>query len=172
MSQKKELEVQEIPKTDYLNQVLHLMERFTDCEMTGLELEVDGLKLQLKKEVKEIVQTIASAPTMQPVIEVAPVSQTQVVAPQVVEVQQPQAAANIKEVKAPLVGTFYGSNAPGAESFVKVGDCVKKGQPLCIIEAMKVMNEIESPCDGVIKEICVVNEEAIGYDQVLMLIEM
>ena len=55
--------------------------------------------------------------------------------------------------------------------FVSVGDTVKKGQPLCIIEAMKVMNEIESPYDGVIKEIKVQNEEAVGFDQILMVIE-
>lgn len=172
MTQKPELEIQETLKTDYLNQVLHLMERFTDCEMTGLELEVDGLKLQLKKEVKEIVQTIANTPMMQPVIEVAPISQTQVVTSEQVEAHKPQVATNVKEVKAPLVGTYYGSNAPGSKPFVAVGDQVKKGQPLCIIEAMKVMNEIESPYDGVIKEIKVSNEEAIGYDQVLMLIEV
>ena len=76
-----------------------------------------------------------------------------------------------KEVKAPLVGTFYSSNEPGGKPFVSVGDTVKKGQPLCIIEAMKVMNEIESPYDGVIKEIKVQNEEAVGFDQILMVIE-
>ena len=172
MNQKQEREVRDVTKTDYLNQVLQLMERFTESEMTGLQLEVDGLKLNLKKEVKEIVQNIASTPMVQPVIEVSPVSQTQVMTTAPIETTLPKEQTTIQEVKAPLVGTFYGSNAPGAKAFVSVGDQVKKGQPLCIIEAMKVMNEIESPCDGIIKEIKVTNEEAIGYDQVLMLIEV
>ena len=64
MNQKQEREVRDVTKTDYLNQVLQLMERFTESEMTGLQLEVDGLKLNLKKEVKEIVQNIASTPTV------------------------------------------------------------------------------------------------------------
>lgn len=68
MNQKQEREVRDVTKTDYLNQVLQLMERFTESEMTGLQLEVDGLKLNLKKEVKEIVQNIASTPMVQPVI--------------------------------------------------------------------------------------------------------
>ena len=74
-------------------------------------------------------------------------------------------------MKAPLVGTFYSSNEPGGKPFVSVGDTVKKGQVLCIVEAMKVMNEIESPYDGVVKDIMVENEEAIGFNQVLMRIE-
>lgn len=75
------------------------------------------------------------------------------------------------EVKAPIVGTFYRSPSPDADAFVKEGDTVKKGQTLCIIEAMKLMNEIESEVSGVVKKILVNNAEPIEYGQVLFLIE-
>lgn len=66
-----------------------------------------------------------------------------------------------------MVGTFYSSSSPEAESFVKVGDTVKKGQVLGIVEAMKLMNEIESEYDGVVEEIMVGNEEVVEYGQPL-----
>ena len=83
---------------------------------------------------------------------------------------QPQGKAPInsdKIVVSPLVGTFYSSSSPEAESFVKVGDQVKKGQVLGIVEAMKLMNEIESEYDGVVEEIMVGNEEVVEYGQPL-----
>lgn len=79
--------------------------------------------------------------------------------------------ANCKEIKSPIVGTFYESPSPDAEAYVKVGDKVKKGDVLCIIEAMKLMNEIESDCDGEIVEISVKNESPIEYGQVLFKIK-
>lgn len=79
--------------------------------------------------------------------------------------------ANCKEIKSPIVGTFYESPSPDAEAYVKVGDKVKKGDVLCIIEAMKLMNEIESDCDGEIVEILVKNESPIEYGQVLFKIK-
>ena len=77
--------------------------------------------------------------------------------------------ANI--VKSPMVGTFYLKPAPDKEDFVKVGDIVKKGQVLCIIEAMKLMNEIESEYDGQIVEICTRNEEMVDYGKPLFKIK-
>jgi acetyl-CoA carboxylase biotin carboxyl carrier protein len=73
-------------------------------------------------------------------------------------------------IKSPLVGTFYMQSTPNAKPFVQVGQKVKKGQVVCIIEAMKIMNEITSPYTGVIKSIEVNNKDVIGYDQVLMTI--
>ena len=74
------------------------------------------------------------------------------------------------QVKAPMVGTFYRSGSPGAPSFVEVGQTVKKGDTLCIIEAMKLMNEIESDADGVIKAILVENGQPVEFDQPLFLL--
>lgn len=155
-------------KNDYMDQVLQLMDRFSDSDMTKLQVEVEGFKVSLQREIKEMVQTVN--PVQPKVADIMPMNQTQIVSVnnETIEVTT---SSNGKEVKAPLVGTFYSSNEPGGKPFVSVGDTVKKGQPLCIIEAMKVMNEIESPYDGVVKEIKVQNEEAVGFDQVLMIIE-
>jgi acetyl-CoA carboxylase biotin carboxyl carrier protein len=73
-------------------------------------------------------------------------------------------------VKSPMVGTFYRSPTPGAESFVKIGDSVKEGQTLCIIEAMKLLNEIESDKSGVVKEILCENGQGIEFGQALFII--
>jgi len=73
-------------------------------------------------------------------------------------------------VKAPMVGTFYRSGSPGAKPFVEVGDAVKAGQPICIIEAMKLMNEIEADKDGVIKAIMVESGQPVEYGEPLMMI--
>ena len=78
---------------------------------------------------------------------------------------------NYKVVKAPMVGTFYSSSSPEADSFVKVGDTVKNGDILCIIEAMKLMNEIESEVSGTIKEILVKDGDMVEYGQPLFKIE-
>ncbi len=75
------------------------------------------------------------------------------------------------EIKAPIVGTFYRAPAPDADPFVEVGDKVKVGQTLCILEAMKNMNEIETDVDGIVKEICVENAKPVEFGQVLFKIE-
>lgn len=74
-------------------------------------------------------------------------------------------------VPSPLVGTFYAASAPDTPPMVQVGDTVKKGDTLCIIEAMKVMNEIESPCDGVVTRVLAVNGDLVEYNQPLFVIK-
>ncbi len=71
----------------------------------------------------------------------------------------------------PMVGTFYRAPSPGADPFVKVGDTVKKGQVVCIIEAMKLLNEVEADMDGTVKEICVENGQPVEFGQSLFIIE-
>ena len=73
-------------------------------------------------------------------------------------------------VKSPIVGTFYRSPEPGAKAFVEVGDTVRKGQVLCIIEAMKLMNEINAECDGEVVKIFVENSQAVQYGERLIAI--
>ncbi|HBI26906.1 MAG TPA: pyruvate carboxylase subunit B, partial [Peptococcaceae bacterium] len=80
------------------------------------------------------------------------------------------AQTNLIEVTAPMVGTYYRAPAPDAPSFVEVGSTIKEGDTLCIIEAMKLMNEIEAECEGEIVEILVDNAEPVEYGQVLLLI--
>jgi len=82
-----------------------------------------------------------------------------------VEIKEEKEA--FKEIKAPMVGTFYSKSAPTADVFVKVGDRVKKGDTLCILEAMKLMNEIEAEMDGEIVEVCKQDEEMVEYGEVL-----
>lgn len=76
-----------------------------------------------------------------------------------------------KTITSPLVGVFYAAPSEDADPFVKVGDPVKKGQVVGIVEAMKLMNEITSDCDGVVREVCVENAEAVEYGQPLFVIE-
>jgi len=75
------------------------------------------------------------------------------------------------EITSPMVGTFYASQAPGKPPYVTVGDRVTKGQPLCIVEAMKIMNELPSEYSGIIREVCVSNEDPVEFGQVLFRIE-
>ncbi len=86
--------------------------------------------------------------------------------------EQPKAPSKkYHEIKSPIVGTFYRAPAPNAKPYVEVGDYIKKGQVLCIVEAMKVMNEIESDSDGKIVKILPDNEQAVQYNEVLFLVD-
>lgn len=87
------------------------------------------------------------------------------------EVSSSKSVNNYHELKSPFVGTFYSSPSPDKASYVKVGDKVHKGQTLCILEAMKIMNEIEADTSGEIVEICVDNESLVEYGQVLFKIK-
>ena len=105
---------------------------------------------------------------------VAPTAAAPAAAPAAVQ----ESAAQLEEesysgtvVSAPLVGTFYAANAPEEPPIVSVGDTVTKGQTLCIIEAMKTMNTVESPCDGKVQKILVTNGELVEYHQPLIVIE-
>lgn len=109
-----------------------------------------------------------------------PVHQPVVVAPQMpqpVPAAEPAKAPAQPAVPAgtplnsPMVGTFYRAPSPGAEPFVKVGDTVKKGQVVCIIEAMKLLNEVEADADGVVREVCVENGQPVEFGQALFILE-
>ena len=104
----------------------------------------------------------AAAPTVAEVAEAAAVSAAAVAA---------EAAAAGHTVKSPMVGTFYRSSSPGAAPFVQVGDTVKEGDTLCIIEAMKILNEIESDKAGTVKQVLCENGQAVEYGQALYIIE-
>jgi acetyl-CoA carboxylase biotin carboxyl carrier protein len=81
------------------------------------------------------------------------------------------AASHLLEIKSPMVGTFYSAPEPGAQAYVKVGSRVNVGQVVCIIEAMKIMNEIESEVGGVVKEVCVQNAQPVEFGQVLFRVD-
>ena len=76
-----------------------------------------------------------------------------------------------REIRSPFVGTFYSAAAPGADDYVELGQRISFGDKLCIVEAMKLMNEIEADCEGVVVDILIKNEQPVEYDQVLFLVE-
>lgn len=135
-----------------LESIYALMERFERSSLTGLELEQNGTRLKLDKTV-----AVAAAPAAS----VAAVSSVQTPA---APASQPEPQEEGEYIKAPLVGTFYAAAGPDSEPFVKVGDQVKKGQTVCILEAMKMMSEIPAPMDCVIEEVLVENGSLAGYD--------
>ena len=112
----------------------------------------------------------APVPVNQPVV-VAPQMPQPVPAAEPAKAPAQPAAPAGTPLNSPMVGTFYRAPSPGAEPFVKVGDTVKKGQVVCIIEAMKLLNEVEADADGVVREVCVENGQPVEFGQALFILE-
>ena len=130
------------------NEIKKIIEEMGNSNLDSLEIEFpNGLKIKMDKKTEK-----TTAP---------------VVSNKVINNIQPENTSQEEEkykiIKSPMVGTFYTSSSPKADPFVKVGDKVKKGQVVCIVEAMKLMNEIESEFDGEIVEICKNNEDMVEY---------
>lgn len=145
-----------------IENLLKLIDTVSRSELTGFRYEENGVKLNLSKK-KEKIQTVQSV--FEPIM-----AEKKVPASEADKVEEPTDIEG-EIISSPLVGTYYEAPAEGANPFVKVGDIVKKGQTLAIIEAMKLMNEIESECDGVIKEIMVSNGQPVEFGQPLFRIE-
>jgi acetyl-CoA carboxylase biotin carboxyl carrier protein len=140
---------------------------FKESDIAKLELTTKDFKIKLSKFGEfQAVPTI-SLNNLQPTQATQPPQPTQE-APKV-EVKEEK---NIHIVKSPIVGTFYRAPAPGAKPFVEVGSRVKKGDVLCIIEAMKIMNEVKSDVNGVVEEILVENGQPVEYGQPLFKIRL
>ena len=139
--------------------VKELLESFEKSSISKMKIEYDGLKLEMEKPVANMSECVPMA---------MPVAQ-----PSLTVTQEPTETPKETgtQVHSPLVGVFYASPSPDKDAFVSVGSHVEKGQTLCIIEAMKVMNEIKAPVEGTIKSIQVKPEALVEYDQVLMVIE-
>lgn len=136
-----------------LKEVQSIIKNFEKSNLTELELDNEGFHIRLSK-----------------------LNSPSIIEPKCVETVVEEKPKEIEEknkfyLKSPIVGTFYAASGPNQPPFVKVGDKVTAKQTVCIIEAMKIMNEITSPIDGVVTEIKVTNGEAVGFDQVLMVIE-
>lgn len=142
--------------------LLRLVDAVSKSEVTELKYEENGVKVQLKKKTKSVSASGIAINGISEKIPQTPVSQ-------IPEVKNPD--SEIEEdchvVYSPLVGTFYAAPSEDADAFVRVGSIVKKGQTLGIVEAMKLMNEIESEFDGVVEEILVNNQDAVEYGQPL-----
>lgn len=141
--------------------VKQLISEFENSEVFKMKVEIDDVKLELEKT-PVATQTVVSAPVVASA-SAAPVVQAPV------EEKVPELKGT--PVKSPIVGVFYAASSPTAKPYVEVGSKVKAGQVLCIVEAMKVMNEIKAPVDGTVTTIMASSEDLVEFDQVLMIIE-
>jgi len=146
-----------------LEELKELISIVNQTDITELNLEFGDRRLNIRKSEKSVVpvsQVVSVIPSEPSIPLTAPVLP-----------QPPPTNKNLVDISSPMVGTFYRSPKPDEPAFVNKGDLVKKGQPVCIIEAMKLMNEIEADLDGRIVEILIDNSQPVGYGQVLMKID-
>ena len=165
-----------------ISEIKDLLAQFDASTLREFSYKNNGEELNLSKNQTSSVTAAPVAPTVEvvapapqaPVAPVAPVAEPAAVETPATPVEEASAPAQTAEgevVESPLVGVAYLSPSPEKPAFVSVGDTVKKGQTLLIVEAMKVMNEVPAPKDGVITEILVANEEVVDYGKGLVRIK-
>lgn len=146
-----------------IKELKEMIQLMNENALTEIEIEKDGLKIKLKKNNGGFIE--------QSVIPYAMQAPAQSAAAAERESARPAASAARNTIKSPMVGTFYSAPAPDAPVFVQVGSQVEVGQVICIIEAMKLMNEIKSEVKGKIVEIVVNNGDPVEFGQPLFIIE-
>ena len=151
--------------TDYIEKLAKII---AENELTELSLEDGNQAITIRKDLPEVVSAGVAMPVAASSV-VAPAPAAAPAAPKAEAAAEP--AKSGKAIVSPMVGTFYSKPAPDKEPFVKLGDTVSAGDVVCIIEAMKLMNEIESEFAGKIVEICVQDGEAVEYGQTIMYVE-
>ena len=150
-----------------LNLIKKLIKILEASEVTDLEIEESGTKIKLAKKVR-VMQAVSfpqshmAATTNQ---------QTSVSVSKTEDKKTVDEHAGLHEIKSPIVGTFYRAPAPDADAYIQVGDSISAGSVLCIVEAMKLMNEIESDVSGKVIKILVENGKPVEYNQPLFLIQ-
>ena len=159
-----------------LRYVKKLVEMLDESSVDSIEISSDkGMKIRISKTPTNRGAMQIAAPMAMPALMPAEPRLTPGLGlPAVTEADvasKPAAKPSHLEVKSPMVGTYYGAPEPGAKPYVTVGSTIKKGQILCIIEAMKIMNEIESEFSGVVKEISATDTHPVEYGQVLFRID-
>jgi acetyl-CoA carboxylase biotin carboxyl carrier protein len=154
-----------------LDQLKKILDLVREHELAEFEIEQEGLRLKVRKDSAGTLMTMpAPAPAnAQPAPPPAPAA-APVTTPPAPVAPVPADEVELAVVKSPIVGTFYRSPEPGAASFVEIGSTVKKGQVLCIIEAMKLMNEIDSEYEGEIVNVYVENGQPVQYGERLFAI--
>ena len=151
-----------------LKEIKEIIALMNENNLNEIEIEREGLKLKLKKSTTGEVTAVASVPHY--AVESLPAPK--VASAVVSAVGGPADASKVtKEIKSPMVGTFYRAPSPEAEAFVEVGQTVEVGQVVCIVEAMKLMNEIKSEVRGKITEVAVQNAEPVEFGQTLFVVE-
>ncbi|MCB9034354.1 MAG: acetyl-CoA carboxylase biotin carboxyl carrier protein [Chitinophagales bacterium] len=145
------------------NSIKKLIQLVKDNDLASIKIEEKDIKIEITQKGS------TTTPILQAPIATTP---TNVVAPTTpTESTTTENTGNLTTIKAPMVGTFYRSANPETPPFVKVGDIIKKGDVLCIIEAMKLFNEIQSEVSGKVVKVMLDNAQAVEYDQALFLIE-
>jgi acetyl-CoA carboxylase biotin carboxyl carrier protein len=154
-----------------LKEIQNLIKLVSDSGVDEVNIEKPDFKLTIRKNEKQV--SYMTAPQM-PVMHTPamPAATPHNPAPAAVPAAQPEANdGNLQTIKAPMIGTFYRASSPDKPNFINVGDEIKPGKVLCIIEAMKLFNEIESEISGKIVKILVENNTPVEYDQPLFLVE-
>ena len=144
-----------------------IMKLMAEYQLTEFSVEADGSNISIRREAAAVAPVAVAAPAAVQVIPQAPVAAAPAAAPAAPAAPEKPAVT----VESPLVGTFYAASSPDAAPFVKVGDRVTPDTVICIIEAMKVMNEIKAEKSGVVKEIVAQNGQPVEYGQVLIVLE-
>jgi acetyl-CoA carboxylase biotin carboxyl carrier protein len=162
-------------KTD-LNYVKKLIKIIDTCDISEIEIDEGETKIRVvknKPQSNESPQIISYTPAQIPVMPSQPAAPaSEPLRPKEEEkAEEKEPSKNLIEVRSPIVGTFYRAPSPNADPYVQVGQRVTSGTVLCIIEAMKLMNEIESEVEGKIAKILVENAQPVEYNQVLFLVE-
>ncbi len=155
-----------------LDDIKQILELVREHELAEFELERDGLKVRIRKAGGEVAYIPAAAPQAQAGRSAGPVQPVAAPSVAALAAADDSDSVNLAVIKSPIVGTFYRSSEPGAQSFVNVGDVVKKGQVLCIIEAMKLMNEIECDCDGELAAVYVENGKPVQFGERLFAVKV
>ena len=151
-----------------LNLIKKLIKILEASEVTDLEIEENGTRVKLAKKVR-VMQAVSfpQSPITAPSNQETSVSVSKTEEKRLVDEN-----AGLHEIKSPIVGTFYRAPAPDADAYIQVGDSITTGSVLCIVEAMKLMNEIESDVRGKVIKILVENGKPVEYNQPLFLIEL
>lgn len=133
-------------------EIKKLMDDMGNSKLSSLDIEFpDGIKINMAKTVQNDISVVTAERITPTVVEIDSTKK-----------EEPK-DENLQIITSPMVGTFYSSDAPDKPAYVKVGDKIHKGQVVCIVEAMKLMNEIESEFDGEVVEVCAKNEEMVEY---------
>lgn len=152
------------------SEIRDLIDFIAHSGLNEVDIETKELKLHVKREPDQKVIKSAAPVIAAPVPVAAATPVTPAVAPPV-KAEKPVASNTTVEIKSPMIGTFYRSANPDSPPFVSVGDKITKGQTVCIIEAMKLFNEIESEVSGTIVKAMIENSSPVEYDQVLFVVE-
>ena len=153
-----------------LKEILLLLEKFQDSDLTQLKVQLSGDLFEAKRgqDYSEESYVKQETAAKKPFVRTQPETTTEKEEP---STTLEESLEGLIQVNAPLVGTFYARPGEDEAPFVNLGDRVKKGQVLCILEAMKVMNEIKSPCDGVVRKIHMKDGEAVDFGKTMFLLE-